>query len=91
MRKYPVLPFLDRVCNSDYKIEGSDLVIEKGTPVYIPLFAVHYNPRFFPNPNKFDPERYADGNEINSDGIFYMPFGDGPRICIGRYFPRKHI
>lgn len=82
-----MLPFIDRVCKSDYKIEDTDMVIEEGTPVYIPLFAMHYNPTLFPNPNKYDPERFADKNEIHNDGISYLPFGEGPRICIGKYIP----
>lgn len=86
LRKYPAVPFLDRKCKEDYKIEGSDFVIEKGMPVYIPTYEFHYNPNYFPNPETFDPERFADKSNINKDGLYYFPFGDGPRICIGNRF-----
>ncbi|XP_076250718.1 cytochrome P450 6k1-like isoform X1 [Rhynchophorus ferrugineus] len=86
MRKYPVLPFIDRRCNSDYKVPGTDLTIEKGTAIYIPLFGLHYDPKYFPNPEKFDPERFRNKTDLNCDGMYYIPFGAGPRNCIGGRF-----
>nr|WCC58058.1 cytochrome P450 [Pharsalia antennata] len=86
LRKYPVLPFLDRRCNADCRIDGIDLVIEKGMPVYIPLMALHYDEKYFPEPEKYDPERFAVKNSHNLTGLYYLPFGEGPRICIGQRF-----
>ncbi|KAF2887508.1 hypothetical protein ILUMI_18665 [Ignelater luminosus] len=83
LRKYPVLAFLDRLCIQDYKIPGSDLVIEKGTPIYIPMFGLHYDPQYFPDPDKFDPERFSDENRNRLPSYAYIPFGEGPRVCIG--------
>lgn len=87
LRKYPVLPFLDRRCNADYKIPGSNLVIEKGIPVYIPLFGLHYDEKHFPDPEKYIPERFAQN--VNADKLIHFPFGYGPRICIGEC--RKYL
>ncbi|XP_056644763.1 uncharacterized protein LOC130450412 [Diorhabda sublineata] len=85
LRKYPVLPFLDRSCLNDYKLPDTDLVIERGTSVYIPMFGLHNDPKYFPQPLKYDPERFL--NKIyNSDGLVYIPFGDGPRNCLGERF-----
>ncbi|XP_066251814.1 cytochrome P450 6k1-like [Euwallacea similis] len=86
MRKYPTLPFLDRRCSANYKLPDSDLVIEKGTVVYISLFGLHYNPEYYPEPEKYIPERFENKSKINSDGLVYIPFGEGPRICIGNRF-----
>lgn len=83
LRKYPPLPFLDRVAVADYKIPNSDDVIEKGTPIYIPMLGLHYDPQYFPEPKKFDPERFSDENKKDRKMFVYMPFGDGPHICIG--------
>ncbi|KAI2474282.1 hypothetical protein C4B38_000349, partial [Diabrotica virgifera virgifera] len=83
LRKYGVLPFIDREPITDYRLEGTDLVIEKGTPVYIPLFALMRDAKYFPDPELFDPERFADTN-FNSDGLIFFPFGEGPRACIGK-------
>ncbi|KAI2474281.1 hypothetical protein C4B38_000350, partial [Diabrotica virgifera virgifera] len=83
LRKYGVLPFIDREPITDYCLEGTDLVIEKGMRVYIPLFALMKDAKYFPNPELFDPERFADTN-FNSDGLIFFPFGEGPRACIGK-------
>ncbi|XP_066594596.1 cytochrome P450 6k1-like [Prorops nasuta] len=81
LRLYPVAPLLDRVAADDYKIPGKDVVIEKGTPVYVALAGIHMDPRYFPNPEKFDPNRFSDTNHL--DSCTYLPFGEGPRSCIG--------
>ncbi|CAH1108301.1 unnamed protein product [Psylliodes chrysocephalus] len=87
LRKYPVLPFLDRRCNADYKVPGTDLIIEKGTAVFIPMYGLQMDEKYFPEPFKYKPERFL--NKIEStNGVTYLPFGVGPRICIGERFGR---
>ncbi|CAK1552776.1 unnamed protein product [Leptosia nina] len=81
LRMHPSVSTLDRYALEDYKIPGTDLVIEKGTPVYISLFGVHRDPQFFERPNEFDPERFSEGNIVSDN---YLPFGVGPRQCIGK-------
>ncbi|XP_076618276.1 cytochrome P450 6k1-like [Colletes latitarsis] len=83
LRMYPPLGFLDRVSNAEYKVPNSDLVIEKGTPVYISMIGMHYDPEYFPEPNKFDPDRFTDENKQKRPNFVYFPFGEGPHICIG--------
>ncbi|KAB0790323.1 hypothetical protein PPYR_15336, partial [Photinus pyralis] len=78
LRKYPALPFLDRRSKASYKVPGSDLVIDKGVNVYISSIGLHYDENYFPNPYKFDPERFAS----KQNPWVYMPFGNGPRKCI---------
>lgn len=84
LRMYPPLGFLDRVANQDYKVPDSDLIIEKGTPIMISMIGMHYDPRYFPNPKKFDPERFNEVNKKNIQGYVYFPFGEGPHVCIGK-------
>uniref|UniRef100_A0A6P7GYJ9 Cytochrome P450 6k1-like n=1 Tax=Diabrotica virgifera virgifera TaxID=50390 RepID=A0A6P7GYJ9_DIAVI len=83
LRRYSATPFLDREAITDYKVEGTDLIIEKGMTIYIPVFSLMMDPKYFPNPEQFDPDRFADKN-FNSDGLVFFPFGDGPRACIGK-------
>lgn len=85
LRLYPVVPFLFRECFKDYKVPDHDLVIPKGTSVFIPLIGLQRDPEIFENPMEFKPERFVDSSNGsgNSKGLFYMPFGDGPRNCIG--------
>lgn len=82
LRKYPIAPVLFRTNVRDCKLPGSDAVIEKGTPVLIPLMGIQRDPDIFDNPMKFRPERFLncpDGNPKVKTGIVYAPFGDGPR------------
>jgi cytochrome P450 family 6 len=81
LRKYPGLPILNRQCTKDYKIPGSSFTIKKGTSVIIPVLGIHRDERYFPNPNKYDPERFSDNRKDYFDDL-YMPFGNGPRNCI---------
>lgn len=83
LRKYPPLGFLDRITVSDYKIPNSDLVLEKGTPVYISMIGMHYDPEYFPDPHKYDPMRFSNEVKQTRPSFTYFPFGEGPHICIG--------
>lgn len=51
----------------------------------IPAYAFHRDPQYFPNPDKFDSERFSDENKHTIHPFAYMPFGLGPRNCIGQY------
>ena len=67
----------DRMCIKDYDLELDDrtFVIGKGQILSIPIYAFHRNPEFFPEPLKFDPERFSDENRANIDPDAYLPFG----------------
>jgi cytochrome P450 len=59
--------------------------IPRGTWVFISPYATHHDPRYFPEPDRFDPERFSPQRQQASQ-FAYMPFGGGPRICIGNHF-----
>lgn len=80
LRKYPVSPILNRSCVKDHKIPDTDQIIEKGTFVFIPALALQMDEKIYDEPTKFKPERFI---EKASAGQIYIPFGDGPRGCIG--------
>ncbi|KAH8312624.1 hypothetical protein KR044_011733 [Drosophila immigrans] len=83
-RKYPGLPILNRMCTQDYQLPDSKLVVKKGTPILISLLGMHRDEEYFPQPLSYQPERFSD--EIrNYTPAAYMPFGEGPRHCIGNY------
>ncbi|KAF7285756.1 cytochrome P450 6k1-like isoform X2 [Rhynchophorus ferrugineus] len=86
LRKYPVMSILDRTCTMDYKVPGSDYVIKKGQIIFVPLLGLHYDSKYFPDPEKFDPERFQNMSNFNNDGFSYIPFGAGPKNCIGARF-----
>lgn len=82
IRKYPALPALNRITTTDYTIPNTNLTLEKGTSVIISLMGLHRDEKYFPNPDEFDPERFLNENK-RYDERGYLPFGDGPRNCIG--------
>lgn len=86
LRKFPPLPILDRVAERDYVIPGTDITIEKGTTVYVPLLGIHMDPEVFPDPEHYDPERFNEDNRKARHPFMYLPFGDGPKYCIGKSF-----
>lgn len=86
LRKYPPLPMLSRECSRPYKIPGTDIVLEKGVLVFIPVTALHYDSKYYPEPDRFDPERFSEEEKQKRHHYVYLPFGEGPRICIGMRF-----
>ncbi|KAK5646726.1 hypothetical protein RI129_005190 [Pyrocoelia pectoralis] len=85
-RKYPPSPVMTRVCTKTYKIPNADLVLEKGTHIFIPLYGIHMNPEYFPEPERYDPERFSQENLTKETSFAFMPFGCGPRMCVGNKF-----
>lgn len=85
LRKYPIVPNHFRTAGRDYKISGSQLIIPKGSSVFIPALGFHRDPNIFKKPMDFMPERFLTSSKGGgeSEGAFYTPFGDGPRSCIG--------
>lgn len=86
MRKHPPIPTLNRECVKDYQVPGSDLVIKKGTQILISALGLHHDEDYFPNHDEFNPERFSDSNRGAIPSHAYLPFGEGPRNCVGALF-----
>ncbi|XP_078052789.1 putative cytochrome P450 6a13 [Augochlora pura] len=86
LRKYPPGPFLMRKSLEDYCFDDTKVTIPKGSLVWIPIFSIHRNPKIYPNPDLFIPERFTDDVVQTRHPMHYLPFGDGPRNCIGARF-----
>uniref|UniRef100_A0A182SRS3 Cytochrome P450 n=1 Tax=Anopheles maculatus TaxID=74869 RepID=A0A182SRS3_9DIPT len=87
LRMYPPVDFLFRVANTDYPIDRFG-TIPRGTLLVVPVHALHHDPAYYPQPEVYDPERFASEPKVNrkrQDAPF-MPFGMGPRHCIGTTF-----
>ncbi|XP_062551078.1 probable cytochrome P450 9f2 [Armigeres subalbatus] len=94
MRLRPAAAFLDRICVHDYELDdgqGLKFTINKGTTVWIPTQGLHLDPKYYPNPEKFDPERFSEENKASINPMTYLPFGIGPRNCIGSRFALMEI
>ncbi|XP_037893420.1 probable cytochrome P450 6g2 [Glossina fuscipes] len=91
LRLYPPLPFLDRECSlpkgQSYSLEPfHSFSIPAGMPVYTPVYALHMDPKYFPQPHEFQPERFSPERKKLITPYTYMPFGLGPHACIGERF-----
>eukprot|EP00071_Canis_lupus_P041832 XP_022275389.1 cytochrome P450 3A12-like isoform X4 [Canis lupus familiaris] len=84
LRLYPITGRLVRVCKKDVEISG--VFIPKGTVVMVPTFTLHQDPDIWPEPEKFQPERFSKKNKDSINPYTYLPFGTGPRNCLGMRF-----
>lgn len=75
LRKYPPIPIPMRKCRTTYKIPGTELIIPEGTIVQVNLYSLQHDPDHFPDPEKFDPERFNEVNARNIKPFTNLPFG----------------
>lgn len=78
------MSIIGRTCVRSYKMPNCALTIEEGVRVLIPLSALHHDPKYFPEPNLFDPERFSKENIRERPAYCYLPFGAAPRQCLGK-------
>lgn len=76
---------LNRTCVKEYQIPGTDKIIEKDVEIYISVLGLHRDEQFYEDPNQFNPVRLSEKRIAGKNLIDkpFIPFGDGPRNCIG--------
>ncbi|CAG2175258.1 unnamed protein product [Oppiella nova] len=75
-----------RIASQDYKLGDTGITIKKGQAVSIPTYAIAHLEEFYPNPESFIPERFLPENKPKLVPYTYLPFGGGPRNCVGMRF-----
>lgn len=85
LRLYPMQIYMMRQCTKEYRVPDSGLVLPQGTMVYVPVLSLQRDARYYPDPLRFDPQRFAGGSDTAGD-VPYWPFGEGPRACLGQKF-----
>ncbi|GBP51614.1 Cytochrome P450 6k1 [Eumeta japonica] len=85
LRKYPPVAYMDRQCRRDYRLDER-VTIRRGQPVFVNVMALHYSPELYPEPERWRPERFEGAHETDNRNFSFIPFGDGPRFCIGKRF-----
>lgn len=95
LRKWPFNAQTDRVCTKSVEIQdpetGESIQLNPGDKVMIPIVGLHRDPNYFPDPMKFDPDRFSEENKNNINPSSYIPFGAGPRMCIAHRFAFMEI
>ncbi|XP_029170357.1 cytochrome P450 9e2-like [Nylanderia fulva] len=92
LRRYPIASSLERVCMKEFELPPTlpgrkPITIKKGDTIWIPVYGLHHDPQYFEEPEKFDPERFLGERKKESlNSGAYLPFGLGPRMCIGNRF-----
>lgn len=91
LRMWSVAVAIDRLCVQDFELPPAlpgdkPFVVKKGTYVWFPIYGIHRDPKYFEKPDEFYPERFLAENKKKLNTNAYIPFGLGPRMCIGNRF-----
>lgn len=81
MRLFPPAPLIVRRTSKPVPLAGA--VLPAGCSIHIPIYALHRQERLWPRPTAFEPDRFAPEQSALRERFAYMPFGAGPRVCIG--------
>lgn len=84
MRLYPPAPVITRTALKDFTM--GDFLVPEGTVIFVPIYAVHHHASIWNEPETFDPDRFLPEAAKSRHRYAYMPFGAGPRVCIGNAF-----
>jgi cytochrome P450 len=84
LRMCPPAAAVTRSATRDVIVDGH--TVPAGSSFAIGIYALHHDPAFWPDPERFDPERFAAGKSASRDRWQFLPFGGGPRSCVGQHF-----
>lgn len=91
LRMYPPATRIERSPYEDYVLGDTGVKVMKGELIAIPVYSMHHDPQYFPDPYTFNPERFSDENLSSIQPYTYLPFGAGPRNCIGMRFALQAV
>lgn len=86
LRMYPIITKLKRRSKAPYKIPETNIIIDKGQLIKISVLGIHHDEKYYPNPEVFDPQRFSPENVQARHKCAFLPFGEGPKQCIGIRF-----
>ncbi|XP_062551978.1 cytochrome P450 4d8-like [Armigeres subalbatus] len=84
MRLFPPVPFIGRTSVEDLEMNGT--IVKAGQEFLVPIYVIHRNAKIYPDPERFDPERFSDTAESKRGPYDYIPFSAGSRNCIGQRY-----
>ena len=89
LRLYPPFWMIDRVAVADDRV--GNVVIPRGSMIIVYVYGAHHAPRYWHNPENFDPERFTKEEMKLRTPFTFLPFGGGPRVCIGSHYAMLQI
>jgi cytochrome P450 family 6 len=84
LRKHPPSPGFGFVVTKPYVIPGISVHLDVGVKILVPVYGLHHDPKYFPDPEVFNPENFNDEIKAKRPNHSYLPFGDGLRKSIGK-------
>lgn len=84
LRLYPGAPFIGRRSGGELKLKDGR-ILPKYVEIFLHIFYVHRNEKYWPEPEKFNPDRFLPENSVGRHRFAFVPFSAGPRQCPGRY------
>ncbi|XP_014487196.1 PREDICTED: cytochrome P450 6j1-like [Dinoponera quadriceps] len=85
LRLYPPVPCFGKICTEESELKSSDGLscrIHPGTEIFVNVYEMHRNPKYWPNPDVFDPDRFSSERKTEIEKYTFLPFGEGPRTCV---------
>ncbi|XP_039751411.1 cytochrome P450 9e2-like [Pararge aegeria] len=89
LRLYPAYSVITRKCVKTYTFPGKNLLIDKGVTINLPVEAIHRDEKYYEGAKDFNPERFSKSDDFSK--LTYLPFGAGPRKCIGEQLALRII
>ncbi|KOX71590.1 Cytochrome P450 9e2 [Melipona quadrifasciata] len=91
LRMYPAAVATDRVCAKPFELPprvpgAKPYVVQQDDNISIPIYGIQHDPQYYPEPKKFNPDRFYDDPKQMSNSLSFLSFGLGPRMCIGNRF-----
>ncbi|CAD1473360.1 unnamed protein product [Heterotrigona itama] len=91
LRMFPIALFTDRVCVKPFELPprvpgAKPYVVQRDDCVWIPIYGIQHDPQYYPEPKKFNPDRFYDDPKQMANCPSFLSFGVGPRMCIGNKF-----
>ncbi|CAG7702444.1 unnamed protein product [Allacma fusca] len=86
LRHHPPAFATERQCTETYQVPETNLILPKGMRVIVPINSIQHDARYYPEPEKFNPEHFSAENKAKRHPYTYLPFGQGPRNCIAMRF-----
>merc|ERR1719187_175731 len=86
LRLHTLVSQVSRICTRDYTLPGTNITVKKDNLVMVNAIGMHMDPKYYPNPEEFNPDNFSKEAKASRSPYTFLGFGQGPRSCIGMRF-----